>query len=157
MTQTYISPSRTFSLEYPDNWKLEREEGGIIALQRKDGLLKRDSHSVLRIKPLVSDKVISPQTYDELVKLRRKEHLDLEINEKSDLHLMNFHIIKYRQEGFQDIGEKTFQAVQYYWELLIYNRIFNCCFTVLKEEEESPKTREEKETAEKILYSIKLL
>ena len=157
MTQTYISPSKTFSFEYPDNWKLEREEGGIIALRRKGGLLQRGSSRVLRIRPLVSEKVISPDTYDALVSLRKKEHQDLEISENPDLHVMNFHIIKYRQEGLQDTGEKTLPVIQYYWELLIHNRIFTCYFTVPKEETESPKTREEKESAEKILYSIKLL
>jgi hypothetical protein len=157
MAQTYISPSKTFSFEYPDTWKLEKDEGGIISLRKKGGLLKRDSNSVLRIKPLVSDKVISPETYDALVTLRKKEHRDLEISEKSDLHFMNFHIIKYRQEGFEGAGEKTFPAIQYYWELLIYNRIFTCFFSVLEEEAQSLKAKEEKETAEKILCSIKLL
>ena len=157
MTQTYVSPSQTFSFDYPDNWKLEREEDGTLALRRKGGLFQRGSLRVLRIKPWVSDKVISPETYDALVKLRKKENLDLEISENPDLNLMNFHIIKYRKEGFQDIGERTLPVTQNYWELVIQNRIFTCYFSVQKEEAESPKTKEEKEIAEKILYSLKLL
>ncbi len=59
MANTYVSPSRTFSFEYPDNWKLEREEGGTIVLWKKGGLFKKDSENNLRIKPLLADSVIS--------------------------------------------------------------------------------------------------
>jgi hypothetical protein len=157
MSAVYVSPSGTFSFEYPENWKLERKEGGLIELWKKGGLLKKDSQYSLRIKPLLSDQIISPEAYAAFVNFRKKEHRDLEIIEKSDLHVMNFHIIKYREESFQDFGERTFPVVQDFWELVINNRIFTCIFTVIKGEEDSPKAKEEKEAAERILQSIKLL
>jgi hypothetical protein len=157
MAAVYVSPSGTFTFEYPDNWKLEREEGGTIALRRKGGLFKKDSQYCLRIKPLLSDQIISPEAYAAFVNFRKKEHRDLEIIEKSDLHVMNFHIIKYREEAYQDIGERTLPVIRDYWELVINNRIFTCTFVVIKGEEDSANAREEKAIAEQILQSIKLL
>jgi hypothetical protein len=157
MTQKYASPSNTFSFEYPDDWKLEREDGGTLKLYKKGSLFKKDSLNILRITPMVSDKVISPEAYQALLTLRKKEHSDLEIAERPDNFVMNFHILKYQNEEYQDIGERTFLMVRYFWELIISNRIFTCSFSVLKDEAESPKTKEEKETAEKVLYSLRLL
>ncbi len=157
MSAVYVSPSGTFSFEYPDNWKLERQEGGIIELRKKGGLLKKDSQYTLLIKPLLTDQIISPETYASYVNFCQKEHKNLEIIEKSDLHLMNFHIIKYREEAFQDFGDRTLPVIKDFWELIINNRIFSCIFTVIKGEEDSQKAREEKEAAERILQSIKLL
>jgi hypothetical protein len=157
MSAVYVSPSGTYSFEYPDNWKLGKKEGGVIELRRKGGLWKQDSQYFLCIKPLVSDQIISPEAYTAFVNFRKKEHQDLQIIEKSDLHVMNFHIIKYREETYQDFGERTLPVIQDFWELVINNRIFTCTFTVIKGEEDSARAREEKEVAEGILQSIKLL
>ena len=156
MAQTYVSQSQTFSFEYPDNWKLERE-GGTIVLCKKGGLFKQDSHYILRITPFVSDQVISGEAYAGLLKIRKKEHQDLEVIEKSDSYIMNFHILKYRKEDYQNREEKTFPLIQDYWELVINNRIFTCWFSVPQGEEESAQAKEEKETAETILQSLRLL
>jgi hypothetical protein len=157
MTQQYTSPSNTFSFEYPDDWKLEKEDGGVIKLLRKGGLFKKESQNFLRITPMVSDKVISPEAYQALLNLRKKEHHDLEIIEKSENFVMNFHILKYQNEEYQDFKDRTFLTVSYFWELIISNRIFTCSFSVIKDEADSPKTKEEKEVAEQILYSLRLL
>jgi hypothetical protein len=156
MAQTYVSPSKTFSFEYPENWKLERE-GGTILLCKKGGLFKKDSVYILRITPLLSDQIISPEAYTALLNIRKKEHKDLEVVEKSDSYVMNFHIMKYRKEDFQNREEKTFPIIQDYWELVINNRIFTCWFSVTQGEEDSPKATEERSTAETILYSLRLL
>jgi len=37
----YISSSKTFFVEYPDNWKLKRNEDGSILLWKKGGLLRK--------------------------------------------------------------------------------------------------------------------
>jgi hypothetical protein len=157
MASVYVSPSKTFSFEYPDDWKLERIDSGIITLRKKGGLFKKESFYFLRIKPLVSEKTISPDAYAAYVKLRNKEHPNLEIIEKSDSYIMNFNIIRYRQDGFHDTVERTFAVVQDFWELVISNRIFTCSFTVIKGEEESPKAQEERAAAVQILQSIQLL
>ena len=47
--------------------------------------------------------------------------------------------------------------LQDFWELVISNRIFTCSFTTRKDEADLPKTLEEKEIAEKILCSLRLL
>jgi hypothetical protein len=157
MANIYISSSKTFSLEYPDNWKIKRSEDGSMLLWKKGGLLRKDSEFVLRIVPLLSDIVISPETYKLYVDFRKKEHADLEVIDKSDSFIMNFHIIKYTRSSSRDLEGKTVPVVESYWELVLNNRIFNCCFTVPKSEESSPKAREEREAAEKILQSIRLL
>jgi hypothetical protein len=157
MSQTYISPSNTFAFEYPDDWKLEREEGGTLSLWKKGGFFKKESPYVLRVTPMVSAEIISPDAYKALLNIRKKEHDDLEIIEKSDSFIMNFHILKYRKEVYQDVEDRTFLMVQDYWELIISNRIFTCWFTVRKGEESSPKAKEEKEIAEKVLFSLRLL
>jgi hypothetical protein len=157
MTQKYVSPSNTFSFEYPDDWKIEREDGGAIILRKKGGLLKKESFNTLRITPMVSDKVISPEAYQALLNLRKKEHRDLQVVERSDNYVMNFHILKYQMEDYQDIGDRTFLMVQYYWELIISNRIFTCVFTVRKDDANSDKAKEEQVTAENILYCLRLL
>ena len=157
MAQKYVSPSNTFSIEYPEDWKLERQDGGMLTLCKKGGLFKKDSRNTLSITPMVSDKVISPEAYQALLNLRKKEHQDLEVIDKPDNYVMNFHILKYQKEDYQNAGERTFLMVQYYWELIISNRIFTCSFTVQKDEADSPKAKEEKETAEKILFSLRLL
>jgi hypothetical protein len=156
MTQTYISPAKTFSLEYPDDWKLEKDFGEIV-LFKKGGLLKKDSLNLLRIKPLLSDKIISPQAYSALLNRRKREHNDLEVIEKSDNYVMNFHILKYRQEGFQNKEQQTHPVIQDFWELVINNRIFTCCFNAPQGEEETLKAKEERQIAETILHSIRLL
>jgi hypothetical protein len=157
MSPTYMSPSNTFAFEYPDDWKLEKEYGGVLVLRKKGGLFKKDGQNALRITPMVSDLVISPEAYTELLNLRKKEHQDLEVLEKSDLFTMNFHILKYKTETYQDIEKRTFLMQNDYWELIISNRIFTCTFTTRNDEAASPRTQEEKATAEKILYSLKLL
>jgi hypothetical protein len=157
MTQKYISPSNTYSFEYPDDWKLERQNGGILNLCKKGGLFKKESQNTLSITPMVSDQVISPEAYQALLNLRKKEHSDLEIIEKSDSFVMNFHILKYQKEAYQDIGERTFLMLQDFWELIISNRIFTCFYSVKKDEAGSSKAKEEKEIAEKILFSLRLL
>jgi hypothetical protein len=157
MTQTYISPSSTFSFEYPDDWKMEREEGGTIRLCKKGGLFKKDSPNILRITPRLSDEIISPQAYTAILNYRKKEHKDLEIIDKSDSFMMNFHVMKYRKEEYQDIEDRTFLIAQDFWELVISNRIFTCSFSVRKDDEATPKVKEEKEIAEKILFTLKLL
>jgi hypothetical protein len=157
MSPTYVSPSNTFSFEYPDNWKLEREDGGTITLKKKGGLLKKDSQNLLCIKPMISDGIISPEACTALVNDRKKEYRDLEVVEKSTDYTMNFHILKYRKEDYQDIGDRTYLMVQDFRELIISNRIFTCSFSVRKDEEDSPTAKEEKTAAEKILYSLRLL
>jgi hypothetical protein len=157
MTNTYISPSKTFSFEYPDNWKLSRNEDGSILLWKKGGLLRKDSNYILRIVPLLSEIVISPETYEIYVDYRRKEHADLEVIDKSESDIMNFHIIKYRQTSFQDAATKTVPAVQDCWELVLNNCIFRCSFTVTEVEEDSPRAREERAVAEQILQGLRLL
>jgi hypothetical protein len=157
MTQKYLSPSNTFSFEYPEDWKIEREDGGTLKLSKKGGLFRKDSLNILRITPMVSDSVISPEAYQALLTLRKKEHADLEIVDKPENFVMNFHILKYQKEEYQDIGERTFLMDRYFWELIVSNRIFTCSFSVLKDDNDAPKTMEEKETAEKILYSLRLL
>ena len=157
MAQTYVSPSKTFSFEYPDNWKLEPDGGGTIRLCKKGGLFKKESVYTLRITPLLSDQIISPEAYTALLNLRKKEHQDLEVVEKSDSYIMNFQIMKYRKEAFQNREEKTFPLIQDYWELVINNRIFTCWFSVPQGEEDSPKAKDERETSETLLYSLRLL
>jgi hypothetical protein len=66
-------------------------------------------------------------------------------------------VLKYRQEAYQDIDDRTILMLQDYWDLIISNRIFTCWFSTPKDESDSPKTKEEKEIAEKILFSIRLL
>jgi hypothetical protein len=157
MTQIYISSSNTYSFEYPDDWKLERENGGTLRLCKKGGLLKKESQNVLRITPMLSDGIISPQAYTSILNIRKKEHENLEMIEKSPHFTMNFQIMKYRKEDYQDIGDRTYLMVQDFWELVISNRIFTCSFSVRKDDLETPKSIEEKQIAEKILYSLKLL
>ena len=157
MPNTYVSPSKTFSFEFPENWKLERNDDGSILLWKKGGLLRRDSEFVLKIVPLLSDIVISPETYQIYVDYRKKEHADLEVIDKSDNHIMNFHIIKYRQTSTKDESGKTVPLIQDFWELVLNNRIFTCSFTVTKGMEDSVRAEDEKATAEKILQSIRLL
>jgi hypothetical protein len=73
MSQTYVSPSNTFSFEYPEDWKLERADGGNIVLQKKGGLFKKSSRNLLNIIPKVSDEIISPEAYSALLNIRKKE------------------------------------------------------------------------------------
>lgn len=157
MAKTYLSPSNTYSFEYPDDWKLEKDAGTTIVLFRKGGLFKKDSSNLLRITPLLSDSIISPEAYKALINKRKKDYKDLEVIEKSDNFIMNFHIMKYQKEMYQNIGETKLTFISHYWELVISNRIFTCWFTVNKEDIDLPKTKEELAIAEKILCSIKLL
>jgi hypothetical protein len=157
MAKTYISPMNTFSLEYPDDWKIEKDAGTTIVLFKKGGLFKKDSSNYLRITPFLSDSIISPEAYKALINKRKKDHQDLEIIEKSNDFVMNFNIMKYKKETFQNLGETKLKFISYYWELVISNRIFTCWFTVNKDEVDLPKTGEEMATAEKILFSLKLL
>jgi hypothetical protein len=106
---------------------------------------------------MLSDGIISPAAYLALLNYKKKEHQDLQVIEKSDAYTMNFHILKYRREEYQDFEDRTFLMVQDCWELIISNRIFKCSFSVKKDEESSTQSREEKEVSEKILYSLKLL
>jgi hypothetical protein len=157
MPQTYTSPSNTFKFEYPDDWKLEKEEDGTLRLCKRVGLFKKDSPYVLRITPMVSDEIISPEAYKALLTIRRKQHQDLQVVESDNSFIMNFHILKYKKEVYQDVGERTFLMLQDCWELIISNRIFTCWFSVKQGDESSNQVKEEKTSAEKILYSIKLL
>ncbi|HSW58051.1 MAG TPA: hypothetical protein VLH15_06590 [Dehalococcoidales bacterium] len=157
MPHTYISPSNTFSLEYPDDWRLEKEMDGTLRLNRKTGFLKKDSPFSLRITPLVSDEIISPEAYKALLTIRRKQHQNLTVIESDFNFTMNFHILKYQKEIYLDVKDRTFLFLQDYWELIISNRIFTCWFTAKQGEENSPQALEEKAAAEKILNSIKLL
>jgi hypothetical protein len=157
MSQTYVSASNTFSFEYPDDWKLEKEDGGALVLRKKGGLFKKDGQNCLRITPMVSDQMISPGAYTALLNLRRKEHQDLEVMEKSDRFTMNFHILKYKTESYQDVDKRTYLFINDYWELIISNRIFTCVFAARQDEAASPKTLAEKETVEQILFTLKLL
>jgi hypothetical protein len=156
MAKTYISPSNTYSFEYPDDWKVEREYGAVV-LFKKGGLFKKNSSNILRLTPLLSEKIISAETYASIINFRKREHPDLEAIDKSDKYIMNFHILKFRQEIIQMIGEKNIRLTQDCWELYINDRIFSCSFTYAQGEEDNPKAKEEKDEAEKILYSIKLL
>jgi hypothetical protein len=157
MPKSYVSTSSTFSLEYPDDWKVEKEQDGTIQLCKKIGLFKKDSPYVLCIRPLVSDEMISPEAYKALLTIRRKQHRDLEIVESDPAYVMNFHILKYKKEVYQDVGERTYLMIQDYWELIISNRIFTCWIGARQGEENSAQFKEEKSQAEKILYSLKLL
>ena len=157
MSQTYTSPSNTFTFDYPDDWKLEKEEDGTLRLCKKVGLFKKDSPYPLRITPLVSDEIISPEAYKALLTIRRKQHQDLQVVESDSNYIMNFHILKYKKEIYQDVKERTFLMLQDYWELIISNRIFTCWFSVKQGEENSNEVQEAKAAAVKILYTIKLL
>jgi hypothetical protein len=157
MPKTYLSPSNTFSLIYPDDWKLEKDAGTTLVLFRKGGLFKKESSNLLRITPFLSDSIISPESYKALINKRKHDYKDLEVIEKSDKYIMNFNIMKYQKVSYQNLGDTTLSFVSYYWELVISNRIFTCWFTVKKEDVDLPQTKEELGTAEKILYSIKLL
>ena len=106
---------------------------------------------------MVSDEIISPEAYIALLNIRKKQHQDLKVVEKTDSFIMNFHVLRYRQEVYQDVEKRTFLMIQDFWELIISNRIFTCSFTTLKEEESESKTLEEKNLAEKVLHSIRLL
>jgi hypothetical protein len=156
MPQTYTSPSNTFSFEYPDDWKLEKEDDGALRLNKRVGLFKKDSPYPLRITPMVSDEIISPEAYKALLIIRRKQHQDLEVIESDNRYTMNFHILRYKKEVYQDIGERTFLMLQDCWELIISNRIFTCWFSVKQGEENSQQYKDEKAIAEKILFTIKL-
>ena len=157
MAKTYLSPSNTYSFEYPDDWKVEKEAGNTIVLFKKGGIFKKESANILRITPFISDSIISPEAYKGLLNKRKKDHKDLEVVEKSDDFIMNFNILKYKKESTQDLGDTKLNFVSYYWELVVNNRIFTCWFTVNKDEVDLSKTRDEMATAEKILRSIKLL
>ncbi len=157
MPITYTSPSKTFSFEYPENWKLKRNDDGSILLWKRGGLLRKDSENVLKIVPFLSDIVISPETYQIYVDYRKKEHSDLKVIDKSDAHIMNFHIIKYRQTSARDEQGRTIPINQDFWELVLNNRIFTCSFSVTKGLEDSPRALEERDAAERILQSIRLL
>jgi hypothetical protein len=157
MANIYISPSRTFSFDYPDTWKLERPGDGFIVLRKKGGMLKRESTCSLRIKSLVSDRIISREAFKSYVDMRKKEHRDLKLDDRPDSYIMNFNVLTYRQEGFRDTPEKTIRIVQDCWELIVNNRIFQCFFSVDKGEEDTPRAVEERETAEQILHSLQLL
>jgi hypothetical protein len=157
MPQNYTSPSNTFSFNYPDDWRLEKEQDGTLRLCKKVGFFKKDSPYMLRITPMVSDEIISPEAYKALLTIRRKQHQDLQVIESDSNYIMNFHILKYKKEVYQDSGERTFLMLQDYWELIISNRIFTSWFSVKRGEENSPQFNEEKSVAEKILHSIKLL
>jgi hypothetical protein len=157
MVKSYLSPSNTYSFEYPDDWKLEKDAGTTLVLFKKGGLFKKDSSNLLRITPYLSDSIISPEAYKALINNRRKDFKDLEVLEKSDNFIMNFNILKYQKETYQNLGDTRLSFISYYWELVINNRIFTCWFTVNKEDLDLPKTKEELATAEKILYSLKLL
>jgi predicted transcriptional regulator len=157
MPQTYTSSSNTFTLEYPDDWKTEKEQDGTLRLCKKVGLFKKDSPYSLRITPMVSDEIISPEAYKALLTIRRKQHQDLQVIESDSSYIMNFHILKYKKEVYQDVGERTYLMIQDYWELIISNRIFTCWFGAKQGEENSTQFKEEKAIAEKILFSIKLL
>jgi hypothetical protein len=157
MSQNYVSAANTFSFEYPDDWKLEKEDNGVLVLRKKGGLFKKDGQNCLKITPMVSDQVISPEAYTALLNLRRKEHQDLEVVEKPDRYTMNFHILKYKTETYQDVDKRTYLFANDYWELIISNRIFTCVFATRQDEAAAPKTLAEKEAAEQILYTLKLL
>jgi len=47
MAKTYTSPSNTYTFEYPDDWKIEREYGAVV-LYKKGGIFKKGSHNILR-------------------------------------------------------------------------------------------------------------
>jgi hypothetical protein len=157
MPQSYLSPSSTFSFEYPEDWKLEKEEQGVLKLHKKSGLLKKESLNSLRIKPLISAGIIAPAAYKSLLALRKKEHKDLTVVEFDPHFVMNFHILRYQKESYEDVGERTFLFYQDFWELVISNRIFTCWFSLKQGEEHNPAALEEKASAEQILYTIKLL
>ncbi len=154
MAATYVSPSGTFTFEYPDNWKLERTEGGIVILWKKGGLLKKDSQNTLQIKPLISYSIIPPEKYKTYIENRIKE---VTVIERPSTHKMNFYVLKYRQESFKDTLEARTPLIQDVSEMIVNNRIFTCTFTAIKGEEDSPKTREERDTADQILQSLTLL
>jgi hypothetical protein len=157
VSKTYISPSHTYSFEYPEDWKVEKDAGTTLVLFKKGGLLKKESSNMLRITPFLSDSIISPEAYKVLLNKRKKDHKDLEVIEKSDDFVMNFNIMKYKKETWQNLGETKLNFISYYWELVINNRIFTCWFTMNKDEADLPKTRDEMALAEKILFTIKLL
>jgi hypothetical protein len=157
MSPTYISPSNTYQFDYPEDWKLEKEEGGVLVLRKKGGLFKKDGRNSLSITPMVSDQVISPEAYASLLNLRRKEHSDLEVLETTNRFTMNFHILKYKTETYQDIDKRTILMASDCWELIIANRIFTCTFTTRKDEAEAPAALADKEVAQGILYTLKLL
>jgi hypothetical protein len=157
MQQTYTSTSNTFSLMYPDDWKLEKEQDGTLKLCLRVGIFKKDSHYNLHITPMVSDEIISPVAYKALLVVRRKQHQDLQVIESDPNFIMNFHILRYKKEIYQDFGDRTYLVLQEYWELIISNRIFTCWFSAKQGEETAPQYSEEKSVAEKILYTIKLL
>jgi hypothetical protein len=154
---TYISPSGTFSFQYPDNWKILREADGAIRLWRKAGLLKKESANILRIKPFVSDRIILHNAFESLIDLRKRENLEVEASENSGAYAMNFLIIRYKREMNVSAVVKTVVMLQYCWDLVISNRIFSASFSVPKEEKDSTAAAEEKNAAENILYSLKLL
>jgi len=157
MLKSYISNCNTFSLQYPDDWKLEKENDGTIKLSRLVGLFKKESPYPLRITPLVSDEIISPQAYTALLTIRRKQHRDLEVIEADPGYVMNFHILKYKKEVYEDAGKRTFLMINDYWELIISNRIFTCWIGAKQGEEETAQFKEERAVAEIILHTIKLL
>ncbi len=157
MPNTYVSPSGTFSFQYPDNWRMLREADGTLRLWRKAGLLKKESANILRIKPFVSDRVILPNGFESLVDLRKKENLDVRVSQNSESYAMNFLIIEYRREMSVSAVVKTVAMVQQCWDLVILNRIFSASFTFAKDQQEAASTQEEQVAAQGILHSLKLL
>jgi hypothetical protein len=157
MSVNYVSPSGTFSFQYPDNWKMLREADGTLRLWRKAGLLKKESANVLRIKPFVSDRIILHNSFESLVDLRRSENAEVETIQDSGSYSMNFLIIKYKREMNINAVVKTVATVQQCWDLVILNRIFSASFTFPKDQQDSSSTAEERAAAENILYSLKLL
>ena len=155
MTQTYISPSKTFSFEYPDNWKLDKKDGTIV-LYKKGGFFKKSSN-ILRITPLLSEQNISTEAYAALINLRKKEYPDLEIIEKFDNDNLIFHVLKYSIKDSQSKEGKSPAQIQNYWELVINNRIFTCLFSSPLSEDGSAEVKEDREAAESIVSSLKLL
>jgi hypothetical protein len=155
MANTFVSPAGTFSFVYPDDWKMVRLEDGTLNLWRK--IKKQDSDNILRIRPMISPGVISPQAYAALVSSRKKEFHDVQVIEKSESYIMNFHIIKYRKDSFVNNGLQTVTMVQDCWDLVITNRIFTCTFIAPQEQANSAEVTAEREAAEKVLFSIWLL
>jgi hypothetical protein len=156
MPNTYVSPSGTYSLEYPDSWKLLREADGTVRIWRKAGLLKKESVNSLRIKPFVSSRIILHDAFESLAELRKSEGKDVEVSQNAELFAMNFQVIKYRREMTVNAVTKTIAMIQLCWDLVIGNRIFSASFTFPKDQENAGATQEEKTAAENILYSLKL-
>jgi len=146
MAKQFISPLKKYVLEYPDNWKLEWENQDTIMLFKKSSLFAKESKYTLRLSNLVLDQIPPLVRVTDISSKLKQNNVIFETIKTDHSQILKWKTI------FDDSNPGLVQDNSV---ILVGNNIVVSTFTTVKGEENSTRANEERDIAQKIIYSIK--